>query len=91
MPHRGPSWPIRSGIVRPREGVLLVAVGVAIGVPLDLAATRVLASLLFGLPPHDPVTFAVCTALLALAGAAASLMPATRAAAQDPAGAVRHE
>jgi predicted permease len=74
-----------------REGVLLVAVGVAIGVPLALAATRVLAGLLYGLPPHDPVTFVACTALLALAGAAASLIPATRAAAQDPARALRHE
>jgi len=74
-----------------REGVLLVAVGVAIGVPIALAATRVLASLLFGLPPRDPVTFVACTALLALAGAAASLIPATRAAAQDPARALRHE
>jgi predicted permease len=74
-----------------REGVLLIAVGVAIGVPLALAATRVLASLLYGLPPHDPVTFVACTALLALAGAAASLIPATRAAAQDPARALRHE
>ena len=74
-----------------REGVLLVAVGVAIGVPIALAATRALASLLFGLPPRDPVTFVACTALLALAGAAASLIPATRAAAQDPARALRHE
>jgi|HubBroStandDraft_1064217.scaffolds.fasta_scaffold01284_11 predicted permease len=74
-----------------REGVLLVALGVAIGVPIALAATRVLASLLFGLPPRDPVTFVACTALLALAGAAASLIPATRAAAQDPARALRHE
>ena len=74
-----------------REGVLLIAVGVAIGVPLALAATRVLASLLYGLPPHDPVTFVACTALLALAGAAAALIPATRAATQDPARALRHE
>jgi ABC-type lipoprotein release transport system permease subunit len=51
----------------------------------------VLASLLFGLPPHDPVTFVACTTLLALAGAAASLIPATRAATQDPARALRHE
>jgi ABC-type lipoprotein release transport system permease subunit len=51
----------------------------------------VLASLLFGFPPRDPVTFVACTALLALAGAAASLIPATRAAAQDPARALRHE
>ena len=65
--------------------------GVAIGVPLALAATRVLASLLYGLPPHDPVTFVACTALLALAGAAAALIPATCAATQDPARALRHE
>jgi predicted permease len=74
-----------------REGVVLVAIGLAIGVPLAWAATRVLASLLFGLPPHDPVTFVACTTLLALAGAAASLIPATRAATQDPARALRHE
>jgi ABC-type antimicrobial peptide transport system permease subunit len=74
-----------------REGVVLVAVGLAIGVPLAWATTRVLASLLFGLPPHDPVTFVACTTLLALAGAAASLIPATRAATQDPARALRHE
>jgi predicted permease len=74
-----------------REGIALIAAGLAIGVPLALAATRVLASLLYGLPPHDPGTFIACTALLALAGAAASLIPATRAAAQDPVMALRHE
>jgi putative ABC transport system permease protein len=74
-----------------REGVLLMAIGIAIGVPLAMAGTRVLASLLFGLPPHDPLTFFAGTALLALAGTIASLIPAARAAADDPVKALRHQ
>ena len=74
-----------------REGVLLIAVGLAIGVPLALAGTRVLAGLLFDVPPHDPLTFIGGTCVLAAAGAAAALIPAARAGAEDPAEALRHE
>jgi putative ABC transport system permease protein len=58
----------------------LIAIGIGIGVPLAMAGTRVLASLLFGFPPDDPPTFFAGTALLALAGTIASLIPAARAA-----------
>ncbi len=74
-----------------REGVVLIAVGLAIGVPLALAGTRVLASLLFDVPPHDPLTFIGGTCVLAAAGAAAALIPAARAGAEDPVAALRHE
>ncbi|HLY19017.1 MAG TPA: ABC transporter permease, partial [Bryobacteraceae bacterium] len=73
------------------EGVLLTAAGVAIGIPLALAGTRVLESLLFGLPHNDPLTFVAGTALLAVAGVAASLIPASRASREDPTIALRLE
>src|SRR5687768_13024822 len=45
-----------------RRGMLLVAIGIVIGVLLAAAASRVLGSLLFGLPPTDPLTFTTAAA-----------------------------
>jgi len=51
--------------------------------------TRVLAALLFGVDPIDPLTMAGAAALLALVAAAATWLPARRASALDPAQALR--
>jgi putative ABC transport system permease protein len=73
------------------QGMALALVGVSIGVPLALALTRVMRSLLFGVSATDPLTFAVIAALLALVALAASYVPARRAAQVDPMIALRRE
>jgi predicted permease len=74
-----------------RETLLLVLAGVAIGIPCALAATRVFASLLYGLSPRDPVTLAIVALTLLLVGAAAAWLPARRAMRVDPMVALRYE
>lgn len=74
-----------------RESLTLVALGVVIGGALSVGATRWIASLLFGVPAHDPVTYG-CVALLLLAVATvACLLPARRAAKIAPMVALRSE
>ncbi|HEX2168453.1 MAG TPA: ABC transporter permease [Longimicrobiales bacterium] len=74
-----------------RQGLVLGGIGVAAGLALAFAASRLIESLLFGVSARDPVTYgAVSLALLAIA-ALASWIPAQRAAAVDPAIALRHD
>jgi predicted permease len=63
-----------------RDALRLVAVGLAIGVPLALAATRLLEAQLHGVSPDDPVSLAVAVVVLLAAAIVAALLPATRAA-----------
>lgn len=67
-----------------RHGVRLAATGVALGLLLAAAATRLLAQLLFGIDPLDAVTFAGMSALFLAIALVASYLPARRAAAADP-------
>ena len=69
----------------------LVMVGMAIGVGLSLAVTRLVASVLYGVPPNDPLTFLTAMGLLAAVGLVAGALPARRAAGLDPALALREE
>ena len=73
------------------ETVALVAAGVAIGVPVSLAAARLVRGQLFGLAPADPLTFVAVTAILAAVALAAGYLPARRAATIDPLAALREE
>jgi predicted permease len=72
-------------------GVRLAGSGIAIGVVASLAATRVLASQLFGVTPNDPVTLAGVATVVAMASLVASYLPARRATAVDPMESLRHE
>jgi predicted permease len=74
-----------------QQGLRLMAIGVIVGIAGALFATRVLAGMLEGVTPTDPVTFVVVTAVLLVAGVIASLIPAQRAARVDPVVALREE
>jgi predicted permease len=72
-----------------RDGARLLLVGLAIGLPLALAGSRALRSLLYETPAADPATFAVVLGVLAAAALFASWLPARRAARVAPAEALR--
>jgi predicted permease len=74
-----------------RQSLLLAGGGLAIGIAAAAVATRVVESLLYGLPPRDPVALAVAGAILLLASALAGYLPARRAAGVDPIVALRAE
>src|SRR6266404_305464 len=59
-----------------REALLLIAIGVAIGLPAAFGLTRYVQTQLYGLTPHDPGTIAVATAALIAAAALAGYIPA---------------
>jgi putative ABC transport system permease protein len=74
-----------------RQGLTLTAIGAAVGLLTAAALTQWMSSLLFGVGRLDPPTYAAVLALLAMAAALASYLPARRAAAVDPAGALTAE
>ena len=74
-----------------RQAMALVAMGIGIGLGGSLIATKLLASLLYGVSPLDPPAWILATLTLALAGLLAALVPAWRAARADPAVALRAE
>jgi putative ABC transport system permease protein len=71
------------------RGVFLVTVGLAAGLLLSIAATRLLASLLYRISPADVPTFTVVSALLLVAALAATSVPAWRATRISAASALR--
>jgi predicted permease len=73
------------------QGAWLAALGIAAGLAGAFAATRLLASLLFGVGPTDPATFVATATALAVVAALASLLPALRAVRTDPVDALRAE
>ena len=73
------------------HGLRLAAIGAACGLAAAFACTRVMASLLFGIGPLDPLTFAGVPVALMLAAALASYLPALRTASVDPIEALRAE
>ncbi|MFB3825542.1 MAG: ABC transporter permease [Bryobacteraceae bacterium] len=74
-----------------RDALLMAAAGAVLGIPAALALSKLAASLLFGVSPQDPVTLAAAVALLGVVAAAASWLPARRAATVDPMDALRYE
>jgi putative ABC transport system permease protein len=74
-----------------RDGLRIGALGSAIGIAAAAAASRLLSGLLFGISPHDPLTFVALPAGLLMVALLASWIPARRALAVEPITALRGE
>ncbi len=73
------------------RGLRLALTGVALGVLLAFVASRVMASLLYAITPHDPITFVSVPVVLTVIALVASIIPALRATRVDPLIALRTE
>ncbi|MDP1569202.1 MAG: ADOP family duplicated permease [Vicinamibacterales bacterium] len=73
-----------------RQGLLVGGVSIAVGLGLALAVSRVLASVLHGVAPTDPLTYAAVAIVLLVTVAGATLGPAIRASRVDPLLAMKH-
>jgi ABC-type antimicrobial peptide transport system permease subunit len=74
-----------------RQGVILAAIGCGVGLAVAMALSGLMKSLLFGVTPLDPLTYAVMPAVLLVAAVVACYFPARRAAAVDPVETLRAE
>jgi len=68
-----------------RQGLVLAAIGVAIGLGVAAGVTRLMSALLYDVRALDPLTYGAVTLVLAAAAVLASWLPARRAATVDPA------
>jgi putative ABC transport system permease protein len=73
------------------QGLVLSAVGAAVGLGMSFALTRVIVSLLFAITPTDLMTFVIATSVLFIAALLASYIPARRATKVDPLVTLRYE
>jgi len=73
------------------EAAVLVIVGVCVGAPIAFAASRLTASMLYGVSPTDAISMASAVVLLGLVGLASAWIPARRASQVDPMVALRYE
>jgi hypothetical protein len=74
-----------------RESLTLVAIGIGLGVPLVLAASQIVGTMLFAVSASNPITIGASVALLLFVGALSGYLPAWRASHIDPITALRHE
>jgi predicted permease len=74
-----------------RRGLLLACVGIAFGLAVAAAFSRLMSSLLFGVTPFDPATYGATATALLVAAMAATYIPARRAASVDPMETLRGE
>jgi ABC-type antimicrobial peptide transport system permease subunit len=74
-----------------REAVIITLAGILVGVPCTLAATHLVAHMIFGLSTADPTTLTIASLILFIAGTIAGYLPAVRAMKLDPMTALRHD
>lgn len=74
-----------------RETLGMIVIGLALGLPAALAATRLASNLLFGVTPTDPMTICLATFTMLAVGLFAGYLPARRASRVDPMVALRYE
>jgi predicted permease len=74
-----------------RQTLVLIVIGIAIAVPVALAASRLIASQLYGLKPTDPLTISAAAMVIGAVGLLAGYLPALRASHVDPMVALRYE
>jgi ABC-type antimicrobial peptide transport system permease subunit len=74
-----------------RESLFLIAAGLTVGLPLAWFTSRLMASMLFHLSPHDSVSFVAAGLGMLVVSLAAALIPARRAASIEPMQALRSE
>ena len=74
-----------------REVMVLLAIGLAVGIPAAMALGRFVSTQLYGIQPHDPWIAGSTVLVLTLVSAAAGLIPAHRASRIDPILALRYE
>jgi len=73
------------------EALALIALGLAVGLPLVFFTSRSIAALLYGIQPNDPLTLLATIAILTSVAVFAALWPAWRASKVNPVTALRHE
>jgi len=71
------------------RGMAIVSIGIALGIGAALVLTRLLSSMLFGVRPDDPLTYALIVPLLGIVVLAACYIPARRATRVEPMVALR--
>jgi putative ABC transport system permease protein len=74
-----------------RSAIRVIATGAVIGLGVSAVLGRLLTTMLFGVQPWDPVTFASVTSMLALTAAVSTIVPAWHATRIDPAVTLRQE
>ncbi|MPY90039.1 MAG: FtsX-like permease family protein [Luteitalea sp.] len=74
-----------------REALRVVLVGIVIGIGGALIATKLVANLLYGVEPRDPLTIALAVAVMLAVALGTALFPARRAARVDPVTSLRYE
>ena len=74
-----------------RDVLMLAVMGLVIGLPPALGASKLIESLLFGVKPGDPLALAAALTILLGAALAAGYLPARKASKTDPMAALRHE
>jgi predicted permease len=84
-----PPWTVLWAVLR--EALALALLGIGLGIPCALAASRLIASMLFGLSSHDSPTLAAVSLLLLVVALLTAYLPARRASRIDPMAAVRTE